>query len=55
MRRMRAQGTALPLVLHGLLQHEGKLSVLNFGLRMASTYQQPLANKAPLLFVTGLR
>lgn len=50
-----SQGTAAPLVARGLLQHEAKLSVLNFSLRKASTYQAPVANKAQLVLCTGLR
>ncbi|KAK9812112.1 hypothetical protein WJX73_007769 [Symbiochloris irregularis] len=49
------KGTAAPLVARGLLQHEAKLSVLNFSLRKASTYQAPVANKAQLVLCTGLR
>lgn len=43
------------MVVTGLLQHECKLCVVNYGLRKASTYSEPLASKEPLLFVTGLR
>jgi pre-rRNA-processing protein TSR1 len=50
-----AQGEAAPLAVFGLLQHESKLSVLNFSLRKAAAFEAPLPNKAPLLFVTGLR
>ncbi len=39
----------------GLLQHESRLSVLNFAVRKAAGFAEPLPNKAPLLFVTGLR
>lgn len=39
----------------GLLQHESRLSVLNFAVRKAAGFEAPLPNKAPLLFVTGLR
>jgi hypothetical protein len=39
----------------GLLQHESRLSVLNFAVRKAAAFADPLPNKAPLLFVTGLR
>ena len=39
----------------GLLQHEAKLSVLNFGVRKAAALEEPLPNKAPLLLVTGIR
>ena len=49
------RGAAPPLVCMGLLQHECKLSVVNFGLRKASGFADPLPNKEPLLFVTGLR
>ena len=50
-----AQGAAAPLVATGLLQHESRLSVLNFAIRKAAGFEAPLPNKAPLLFVTGLR
>lgn len=50
-----AQGAAAPLVATGLLQHESRLSVLNFAVRKAAGFEAPLPNKAPLLFVTGLR
>ena len=46
---------AAPLVAMGLLQHESRLSVLNFAVRKAAGFEAPLPNKAPLLFVTGLR
>jgi len=49
------QGEVAPLVAFGLLQHETRLSVLNFSVKKASTFQEPLANKAPLLFVMGFR
>ena len=39
----------------GLLQHETRLSVLNFGVRKAAGPEEPLANKERLLFVTGYR
>jgi pre-rRNA-processing protein TSR1 len=45
----------LPLVVFGLLQHEGKLSVLNFGLKKAAGYSESIRNKEELLFVTGVR
>ena len=51
----RQAGEAPPLVVTGLLQHEAKLSVLNFALKKAATYDAPIANKQELLFVTGLR
>lgn len=40
---------------HGLLQHETKLSVLNFAVKKDSNFTETLPNKAELLFVTGLR
>jgi pre-rRNA-processing protein TSR1 len=46
---------AVPLVVHGLLQHEGKLSVLNFGLKKVQGYGESIHNKEELLFVTGVR
>jgi pre-rRNA-processing protein TSR1 len=46
---------APPLTVHGLLQHEGKLSVLNFSMRSVQGYDAPLSSSEPLLFVTGLR
>ena len=49
------QGLAAPLVARGLLQHEAKLSVLNFAVRKSPYCKQPIANKAPLLLSTGLR
>ena len=49
------QGSASPLVAHGLLQHETKLSVLNFAVKKDSNFTETLPNKAEMLFVTGLR
>ena len=49
------QGELPPLVVAGLLQHECKLSVVNFGVRKAASYPQPLPSKEQLLLVTGLR
>jgi pre-rRNA-processing protein TSR1 len=49
------QGSALPPVVFGLLQHETKLSVVNFSVRKAAGFEEVLPNKAPLLLVTGLR
>jgi len=48
-------GAAPPLSTFGLLQHECKLSVLNFSMRKVASYADPVANKEELLFVTGLR
>ncbi|GIL52662.1 hypothetical protein Vafri_8489 [Volvox africanus] len=50
-----AAGSAVPLTVFGLLQHEAKLSVVNFALRKATGYTAPVVNKEELLFVTGLR
>ena len=49
------QGEGMPLLLHGLLQHETKLSVLNFSIRKASSHTGSIPNKAELLFCSGLR
>lgn len=43
------------LVAHGLLQHETKLSVLNFAVKKDANFSETLQNKTELLFVTGLR
>ncbi|GLC40690.1 hypothetical protein PLESTB_000032300 [Pleodorina starrii] len=50
-----AAGSAVPLTVFGLMQHEAKLSVVNFAMRKANGYSAPLASKEELLFVTGLR
>ena len=49
------QGLQPPLVAHGLLQHETKLSVLNFAVKKDANFSETLQNKTELLFVTGLR
>lgn len=49
------QEGASPLVVFGLLQHECKLSVQHYGMRKASSYEDPLPSKDPLLVVNGLR
>ena len=49
------QGKALPLSVFGLLQHETKLSVVNFSVRKALSFEGPLPNKAELLLMTGVR
>jgi 40S ribosome biogenesis protein Tsr1 and BMS1 C-terminal len=48
-------GALAPVVVTGLLQHETKLSVLNFGIRKVATFPQVVRSKDQLLFVTGLR
>ena len=49
------QGKALPLSVFGLLQHETKLSVVNFSVRKALAFEGALPNKAELLLMTGVR
>ncbi len=49
------EGAAMPLVATGLLQHEAKLSVLNFAVKKAAAYDGTVANKDELLFVSGVR
>ena len=49
------RGDTPPLVATGLLQHETKLSIVNFALCKAASYTEPIANKQPLLFVAGFR
>lgn len=49
------EGRKAPLVVTGLLQHETKLSVVNFALSKVSNYSEPIVNKERLLFVTGIR
>lgn len=44
-----------PVMAFGLLQHECKLSVQHYGVRKASSYEEPIANKEQLLLVNGLR
>lgn len=46
---------AVPLVVYGLLQHEAKLSVVNFSLKKVSSYTETIKSKEDLLFVSGLR
>lgn len=55
--RVRASqsGAAPMLTVWGLLQHECKLSVVNFSVRKATGFTDPVVNKEELLFVTGLR
>ncbi len=43
------------VVARGLLQHEAKLTVLNFGVKKAAGYEEALPSKTELLLVTGLR
>ena len=49
------QGAVPPIMATGLLQHEAKLTVLNFGVKKVAGYAQPLPSKAELLLVTGVR
>lgn len=51
-----ASGGLAPLLsAWGLLQHEVKMSVLNFSVRKEVGVTDPIANKEELLFVTGTR
>ena len=43
-----------PLVAFGLMQHEGKLSVVHGGLKRVASYTEPVRNKEQLLLVTGV-
>ena len=42
-----------PLVAFGLLQHEGKMSVVHGGIKKVATFSPPICNKEKLLIVTG--
>ena len=53
--RASAQGLRPPVSVWGLLNHETKLSVLNFSVKKVSGMEEPIANKTELLFVTGIR
>lgn len=48
-------GGSPPLLATGLLQHEAKLTVLNFGIKKAPLYTDTLPSKTQLLLVTGVR
>lgn len=48
------QGGA-PVVATGLLQHEAKLTVLNFAVKKVAGYQESLPSKTELLLVSGVR
>ena len=50
-----ARGLAPLLSTWGLLQHEIKMSVLNFSVKKEAGVDEPIANKEELLFVTGTR
>lgn len=50
-----SRGLAPLLSSWGLLQHEIKMSVLNFSVRKEVGVNEPVANKEELLFVTGTR
>ena len=41
------------MVAFGLMQHEGKLSVVNFGLKKVAGYTEVVRNKEELLLCTG--
>ena len=50
-----AQGKAEVLTAFGCLQHETRLSVLNFTLKKLPGCEETISNKQKLLFVTGFR
>jgi pre-rRNA-processing protein TSR1 len=47
--------SAVPLTVYGLLQHEAKLSVVNFSMKKAASYAETIRSKEELLLVCGLR
>ena len=49
------QGEGSPYAAFGLLQHETRLSVLNFAIKKAANFTEPLQNKTSLLFAAGCR
>jgi pre-rRNA-processing protein TSR1 len=51
----RALEAVLPLVVYGLLQHEAKLSVVNFSMKKVASYGESIRSKEELLLVFGLR
>ena len=44
-----------PLVVYSLLQHENKMCVLNFKIKMRPEYTEPIKSKERLVFYTGIR
>eukprot|EP00252_Welwitschia_mirabilis_P018411 TRINITY_DN4091_c0_g1_i1.p1 TRINITY_DN4091_c0_g1~~TRINITY_DN4091_c0_g1_i1.p1 ORF type:complete len:804 (-),score=185.76 TRINITY_DN4091_c0_g1_i1:137-2548(-) len=44
-----------PVVACGLLQHETKMSVLNFSIKKCDFYENPIKSKEPLVFHVGFR
>ena len=50
-----AKGLAAPYVVFGLLEHETKMSVVNFALTKSPQFQDPVPNKEELVFYTGVR
>lgn len=45
----------MPVVIFGLLQHEHKMSVLNFLLKRSPEYRPPIKSKDRLIFHVGIR
>eukprot|EP00879_Flechtneria_rotunda_P011793 GHRR01012320.1.p1 GENE.GHRR01012320.1~~GHRR01012320.1.p1 ORF type:complete len:633 (+),score=247.02 GHRR01012320.1:2-1900(+) len=45
----------VPITVYGLLQHEAKLSVVNFSIKKAGSYAETIKSKEDLLLVCGLR
>jgi hypothetical protein len=44
-----------PLVVFSLMEHENKMSVLNFKVKMRPDQTEPIKSKEELVFYTGLR
>jgi len=50
-----AKGLAALYTVFGLMEHECKMSVVNFSLSKSPQYEDPLPNKEELIFYTGVR
>ncbi|TDL26092.1 ribosome biogenesis protein tsr1 [Rickenella mellea] len=50
-----SQGSKSPFVLFGLLQHEHKVTVLNFSVQRNTEYEEPVRSKDPLVLCVGPR
>lgn len=51
----QARVQAGPLIMGALLKHENRLSVLNFNIQRAPSFEDPLKSKEPLVFHCGFR
>ena len=49
-----AEAILPPLVAFGLMQHEGKMSVVHGGIKKVAAFTEPIRNKEELLIVTGV-